>query len=168
VKHFLLATLLVACSALPSVGQTAPQSAAVLALKGQLLRVLTGKDTAGFLALVGSAGMTFGADGDIQFKPQVAEQLDQKLDLYCYLFDSKCFTRETARKRQAPPCSVYDLVRKTNGWSMEYELPPDGNTSEVALVLRPNQEFCSNGKDPVAFIYSEFPEGWKLIAIVPV
>lgn len=165
-KHFLVTVLVVVAGALPSAGQAPPQNTAVLALKGQLVRVLASKDTAGFLSLVGSAGMTFGTDGDIQFKPQIAEQLDQKLDLYCFLFDSKCYSRETGRKRQAPPCSMYDLVRKTNGWSMEYELPPNGNSSQVALVLRPNQEFCSNGKDPVAFVYAEFPEGWKLIAIL--
>lgn len=146
--------------------QSEQQNNAIVSLKSQLLQILLNKDTAGFLSLIGSSGITFGVGGDQQFKNQVAEQFDQKRDAYCFLFDTKCLTKETPHKRLAlRPCSVHELVSRRNGWSMDYQAGPPDAASQVALVLKPTNDMCSNGGDPIPFIFTEFPDGWKLVAV---
>jgi len=153
----------VAC---PSLGQSEHDSA-VLALETDLKQILITKDTAKFVALIGPAGVTFGIDGDNQFKAQVQGQFDEKRATYCVLFDSKCLSRETPHKRMAlPPCSVHDLMSRHNGWSMEHQVTRDGEASKVHVILKPDNDYCSNGKDPVEFVFSEFVDGWKLVAVL--
>jgi len=157
--------LLLAAVACSSVGQTA-QDKAVLALQSQLIEILKAKDTTGFLALIASSGVTFGVDADNEFKDQVAEQFEQKRGAYCVLFDSKCLSRETPRKRLSlPPCSVHDLVSRANGWSMEHQTAERDGRSLLHLLLKPNSESCSNGRDPIEFIFTEVADGRKLLAV---
>ena len=158
--------LLLAAFACPSVGQSA-QDNTVLALQSQLIEILKAKDTTGFLSLIGPSGVTFGVDADNEFKEQVAEQFEQKRAAYCVLFDSKCLSRETPHKRLSlPPCSAHDLVSRANGWSMEHQTGERNGSSQLHLILKPNNEFCSNGKDLVEFVFTEFADGWKLVAVV--
>ena len=157
--------LLLVSLACPSLSQSA-QDKAVLALQSQLIEILKGKDTSGFLSLIGPSGVTFGVDADNEFKEQVAEQFEQKRGAYCVLFDSKCLARETPRKRLSlPPCSAHDLISRPNGWSMEHQADQHGGTSQTHLILKPNNEYCSNGKDPIEFVFTEFTAGWKLVAV---
>lgn len=159
--------LLLASVACPSLGQTT-QDKAVLALQTQLVEILNAKDTAGFLSLIASSGVTFGVDGDKQFKEQIQEEFDQKRAAYCFLFDSKCLSRETpTRKRELlRPCSMHDLIGRANGWSMEHETRQYEGRSQIELILKPNNEACLNGKDPIEFMFTEFTDGWKLVAVV--
>lgn len=157
--------MLLLAFACPIVGQPA-QDKAVLALQSQLIEILKAKDTTGLLSLIGPSGVTFGVDADNEFKEQVAEQFDQKRGAYCVLFDSKCLSRETPRKRTAlPPCSARDLVSRANGWSMEHQTGQFEGKSQLHLILKPNNEFCSNGRDPMEFVFTEFADGWKLVAV---
>ena len=151
----------------PSLGQSA-QDKSVLALQSQLIEILKGKDTTGFLSLIGPSGVTFGVDADKEFKEQVAEQFEQKRGAYCVLFDSKCLSRETPRKRTAlPPCSAHDLISRPNGWSMDHQTAGQyEGKNQISLVLKPNNESCSNGKDPMEFVFTEFAGGWKVVAVV--
>ena len=156
--------LLLAVAA-PALGQS-EQDNAVLALETDLKQILIGKDTAKFLALIGPAGVKFGVDGDNQFKAQVQEQFEQKRAAYCVLFDSKCLSRETPHKRMSlPPCSVSDLMSRRNGWSMEHQITQNSGVSQVHLILKPDNDYCSNGKDPVEFVFIEFKDGWSLVAV---
>jgi hypothetical protein len=166
VKRFLSAMFLLASLACPSLGQSA-QDKAVLALQTQLIEILKLKDTTGFVSLIAPSGMTFGVDGDKQFKEQIQEQFDQKRAAYCVLFDSKCLSHETPqRKRELlRPCSAHDLVSRANGWSMEHQTGEYDSRSQLRLVLKPNNEFCSNGRDPIEFVFSELADGWKLVAV---
>jgi hypothetical protein len=158
--------LLLASVACASLGQST-QDKAVLALQTQLVEILNAKDTAGFLSLIASSGVTFGVDGDNQFKEQVQQQFEQKRGAYCVLFDSKCLSRETpTRKRELlRPCSAHDLVSRANGWSMEHQASQSDGRSQIHLILKPNNESCLNGKDPIEFVFTEFAEGWKLVAV---
>ena len=158
--------LLLAGLAYPSTGQSAQDNKAVLALQNQLIRILIDKDTTKFLSLIGSSGVTFGVDGDREFKDQILEQFDQKRGAYCVLFDSKCLLREAGRKRESQHvCSVHDLVSGANGWSMEHQAGQYDGRSQIHLILKPNSESCSNGKDPIEFVFTEFTDGWKLVAV---
>ncbi len=158
--------MLLVAVACPSLGQSAQDNNTVLALETELKQILIGKDSAKFLSLIGSSGVTFGVDGDNQFKQQVQEQFDQKRDAYCLLFDSKCLSHETPRKRMAlRPCSVHDLISRANGWSMEHQIGQYEGKAQIRLILKPNNESCSNGKDPIEFVFTEFPDGWKLVAV---
>jgi hypothetical protein len=153
----------VACQ---SLGQSEQDSNEVLALETELKQALNGKDTAKFLSLIGPSGVIFGVDGDNEFKAQVQEQFDQKRAAYCVLFDSKCLSRETPHKRLAlPPCSAHDLMSRANGWSMEHQITQNGGASQVHLILKPNNDYCANGKDPIEFVFTEFADGWKLVAV---
>jgi hypothetical protein len=149
-----------------SLGQAEQDNNAVLALETELKQILIGKDTAKFLSLIGPSGVTFGIDGDNQFKAQVQEQFDQKRAAYCVLFDSKCLSRETPHKRMSLlPCSVHDLMSRTKDWTMEHQITQNGGASQVHLILKPNNDYCSNGKDPVEFVFGEFKDGWMLVAV---
>lgn len=157
--------MLLVAVASPSFGQS-EQDNAVLALETELKQILIGKDTAKFLSLIGPSGVTFGIDGDNQFKAQVQEQFDQKRAAYCVLFDSKCLARETPHKRMALlPCSVHDLMSRANGWSMEHQITQNSGPSQVHLVLKPNNDVCSNGKDTVEFVFVEVADGWQLVGV---
>ena len=135
-------------------------------MQTQLVQILVDKDTTKFLSLISPSGVTFGVDGDKQFKEQVVEQFDQKRDAYCFLFDSRCLSRETPRKRTAlRPCSVHDLVSRANGWSMEHEVGLYEGKAQIRLILKPNNDFCSNGKDPIGFVFTPVGDGWTLIAV---
>jgi hypothetical protein len=166
VRRFLSALLLLVGLAYPSLGQSTPDKA-VLALETQLVEILNTKNTTGFLSLIASSGVTFGIDGDNQFKEQVQEQFEQKRAAYCVLFDSKCLSRTTpTRKREVlRPCSAHDLVGRANGWSMEHQTGEYGGRSQIHLILKPNNEYCLNGKDPIEFVFTEFTDGWKLVAV---
>ncbi len=148
-----------------SLAQT-EQDNAVLALETVLKQILIGKDTAKFLSLIGPSGVTFGIDGDNQFKAQVQEQFDQKRAAYCVLFDSKCLSRETPHKRMSlPPCSVHDLMSRAKGWTMEHQITQNSGVSQVHLILKPDNDYCSNGKDSVEFVFVEVAEGWQLVGV---
>jgi hypothetical protein len=147
-------------------GQAPQDDKAILALQTQLIEIINAKHIGAFLALISPSGVTFGVDGDQQFRQQVQEQFDQKRDAYCVLFDSKCLSRETPRKRMAlPPCSVHDLIRRPDGWSMEHQISQSDGTTLTHLILKPNNENCSNGRDPVEFVFTEAADGWKLVAV---
>lgn len=158
--------VLLAAVACQSLGQSEQDSNEVLALETELKQALIGKDTAKFLSLIGPSGVIFGVDGDNQFKQQVQEQFDQKRDAYCILFDSKCLSRETPRKRASlPPCSIHDLVSRANGWSMEHKTSDYQGTTLTHVILKPNNDYCSNGKSPVEFVFTELVDGWRLVAV---
>lgn len=149
-----------------SLGQSEQDNNAVLALETELKQILIAKDTTKFLSLIGPTGVIFGVDGDNQFKAQVQEQFEQKRAAYCVLFDSKCLSRETPHKRMAlPPCSLQDMLSRGHGWSIEHQITENGGASQVHLILKPNSEYCSNGKDPVEFVFTEVPDGWNLVAV---
>ena len=150
-----------------SQGQSTEDTNSVLALQTELTRILIDKDTTKFLSLIGPLGVTFGVDGDNQFKEQIVEQFDQKRDAYCFLFDSKCLSRETPARKREPlrPCSVHDLVSRADGWSMEHQTGQRDGKSQIYLTLKPNNELCSNGKDPLEFVFTQFEGGWKLVAV---
>ena len=150
----------------PALGQSA-QDKAVLALQSQLIEILKLKDTTRFVSLIASSGVTFGVDGDKQFKEQIQEEFDQKRAAYCVLFDSKCLSRETpTRKRQLlRPCSAHDFVSRANGWSIEHQIGYHDGSYETHLILTPNNDYCSNGKDPIEFVFTEFADGWKLVGV---
>ena len=166
-KRFLSTALLLVSLGYPSLGQSTEDNKSVLALQTELTRILIDKDATKFVSLIGPGGVTFGVDGDNQFKAQIQEQLDQKRDAYCVLFDSKCLSRETPRKRMSlRPCSAHDLMSRANGWSMEHQIVQHDGTAETHLILKPNNELCSNGKDPIEFVFAEFPDGWKVVAVL--
>jgi len=147
-------------------GQLAQDNQTVLALQTQLTQMLIAKDPTKFLSLIASSGVTFGVDGDKEFKEQIREQFDQKRGAYCVLFESKCLVREAPRKRESlHPCSVHDLVNRP-GWSMEHKTGQYDGNSQISLALKPNNELCSNGKDPIEFVFIEFNDGWKLVAVL--
>ncbi len=148
-----------------SLAQT-EQDNAVLALETELKQILIGKDTAKFLSLIGPSGVTFGVDGDNQFKAQVQDEFDQKRAAYCVLFDSKCLSHETPHKRLAlPPCSVSDLMGRRKDWSVEHQITDNGGVSQVHLIVKPNNDYCSNGKDAVEFVFIEVADGWQLVGV---
>lgn len=150
----------------PSLGQLEQDSNEVLALETDLKQILIGKDTAKFVSLIGPSGVTFGIGGDNQFKAQVQEQFDQKRAAYCVLFDSKCLSRETPHKRLTlPPCSVHDLMSRNKGWSMEHQVTQNGGASQVHLILKPDNDYCSNGKDTVEFVFVPVGDGWNLVGV---
>lgn len=159
--------LLLASVACPSAGQSAQDDKAVLALQTQLIEILNAKDTAGFLSLIGSSGVSFGVDGDNQFKEQIQEQFDQKRAAYCVLFDSKCLFHESPKRKHEylRPCSAHDLVSRANGWSMEHQNSQSDGRTLTHLILKPNNESCSNGKDPIEFVFTEVKDEWKLVAV---
>ena len=148
-------------------GQSTEDNNSVLALQTELTRILIDKDTAKFLSFIGDSGVTFGVDGDSQFKEQIQQQFDQKRDAYCFLFDSKCLSRETPPRKHEPlrPCSAHDLVSRANGWSMEHQTGMYQGHSQIRLLLKPNNDSCSNGKDPIEFVFTEFADGWKLVGV---
>ncbi len=165
-RRLFFALVLLLGLAYPALGQSEQDNNAVLGLETELKQVLIARDSAKFLSFIGPSGVILGVDGDNQFKAQVQEQFDQKRAAYCVLFDSKCLARETPHKRTAlPPCSVHDLMSRRDGWSMEHQVTQDGGASRVHLILKPDNSYCSNGKDPVEFVFAEFPEGWKLVAV---
>lgn len=158
--------LLVVASAVPMAAQTPPDNPVAINLKSQVIEILTNKDTSALLSLIGTSGIVFGEGGDQQFKQQVADQFDQKRDAYCHLFDSKCLSKESPRKRLSlPPCSLHDLVKRLNGWSMDYKTVQRDGNSQISVIFKPTNDYCSNGNDSVEFIFIEFPDGWKLVAI---
>ena len=150
-----------------SQGQSTEDTNSVLALQTELTQILLDKDTTKFLSLIGPSGMTFGVDGDNQFKEQVQEQFDQKRDAYCVLFDSKCLSREAPKRKGEflRPCSAHDLVSRANGWAMEHQAVQHDGRSQTILTLKPNNDGCSNGKDPMEFVFTEVADGWKLVAV---
>lgn len=165
-KRFLAVVLLLVGLTCPSLGQATEENQSVLALQTELTRIISDKDTAKFLALIGPAGVTFGVDGDNQFKAQVQEQFDEKRAAYCVLFDSKCLSRETPHKRLSlPPCSIHDLMGRASGWSMEHQTSQRDGRTLTHLILKPNNEYCSNGKDPIEFVFTEMKDGWNLVAV---
>ncbi len=166
-RRFFFAILLLVISAPPSIGQSAQDNNSVLALQTELTQILTDKDTTKFLSLIGPGGVIFGVDGDNQFKEQIQEQFEQKRAAYCVLFDSKCLAHETpARKHEyLRPCSAHDLVRRANGWSMEHQTSERDGKTLTHLVLKPNNDQCSNGKDPIEFVFTEVKDGWTLVAV---
>jgi len=153
-------------TACPSLAQLEQDSNEVLALETELKQTLIGKDTSKFLSWIGPAGVTFGIDGDNQFKAQVQEEFDQKRAAYCVLFDSKCLSRETPHKRLAlSPCSVSDLMGRRKDWSMEHQVTQNGGAWQVHLILKPDNEYCSNGKDSVEFVFVQVGDGWNLVGV---
>jgi hypothetical protein len=149
----------------PSFGQS-EQDNSVLALEVDLKQILADKDTAKFVSLIGPSGIVFGVGGDNQFKEQVQEQFEQKRAAYCFLFDSKCLARETPHKRLALlPCSVHDLISRNKAWSMEHQLTEQGGTTQVHLLVKPDNDLCSNGKDSVEFVFVQVADGWKLVGV---
>lgn len=164
-RRLLSAILLLAGLAYPSAGQTEAENSAVLPLQNQLIQILIDKDTTKFLSLIGSAGVSFGVDGETQFKDQIQTQFDRKEGVYCFLFDTRCLGRETGRKRQVPPCSLHDMVKGKSAWSMDHQAAQQGGGSQIYLILKPNNELCPNGKDSVGFVFAQVGDGWNLVAV---
>lgn len=156
--------LLLAGLTYPGAGQS-EQDQAILPLQNQLIQILIDKDTTKFLSLIGSSGVSFGVDGEKQFKEQVSTQFERKEGVYCFLFDSRCLARETGRKRQAPPCSLHDMVKGKNAWSVDHQIGQQGGETQIYLVLKPNNEVCPNGKDSVGFVFVQVTDGWALVAV---
>jgi hypothetical protein len=170
VNSTLLALLLVFVGT-PSSGAEQPSAAAtdeIRTLQTEFVGVLREKDTAKFLTYIGARGVAFGVDGAFQKRTDVAAEFHDKRGAYCILFDSTCLTVESRSRGRAMTgsprlCSVSDLL--THDWQVKSKLGSYEGKPQTHLSITAPASSCSNGREPVEFIFTRFADGWKLVAV---
>jgi hypothetical protein len=136
-------------------------------LQNVFLAVLFEKDTAKFLSFIGTNGVAFGIDAKFQTRKEIANEFRNKSGAYCFLFNSTCaWTNPTHRGlRVTHFCSVYEML--TLAKDADVETSPGSHDGHLQAYMRitPQLQFCSNGGEPVEFIFTRFRDGWKLVAV---
>jgi hypothetical protein len=169
VKRALVTTILVlVLTTQTTVGQAADVPADELHhLQNSLLAVLRKKDTTKFLSYIGTRGVAFGIDARVQTREEIANEFRSKRGAYCFLFDSACEGTTPIHRGQGATrfCSVYELLTLAKNAKVEtspgsYQGKPQTNVRITPQVLS-----CSNGSEPVEFIFTRFKDGWKLVAV---
>ena len=167
-----LLALLLVIAGTPSSGAEQPSAAPTDEIRPlfqtEFIGVLREKDTAKFLTYVGARGVAFGVDGAFQKRADIAAEFHDKRGAYCILFDSTCLTRESRSRGRAAAgsqrlCSVSELL--THDSQVKSKLGSYEGKPQTHLSITAHASSCSNGREPVEFIFTRFADGWKLVAV---
>ncbi len=136
-------------------------------LKNSFLAVLRKKDTTKFLSYVGTRGVAFGIDARFQTREEIANEFRSKRGAYCFLFDSDCEETTPIHHGQGAThfCSVSDLLTLAKNAKVERSSGSYQGKTQTYVRITPRVLSCSNGIEPVEFIFTRFEDGWKLVAV---
>jgi hypothetical protein len=169
VKRALVTTVLaLALTTQPTVGQSADRPTDEMHhFQNSFLAVLREKDTAKFLSYIGTGGVAFGIDAKFQTRREIANEFRSKSGAYRFLFDSTCegATPPHRGQRATRFCSVYELLTLAKDTKVETGLGSHQGKPPKYVRITPRVLSCSNGSEPVEFIFTQFKDGWRLVAI---
>lgn len=154
-----------------AMGQSSnPSTGEMHRLQNDFVAAVRRKDTAKFLSYIETPGVAFGIDAPLQSRDEIADEFRMKTDAYCFLFDSPCLrlaqdkpTYRGGHKNRL--CSVYELLTVTKNVKVVTRIGSYQGKQQAYLSIAPQVLSCSNGSEPVEFIFTRFESGWKLVAV---
>jgi len=122
-----------------------------------------------------NSGVTFGVDGALIGRRQVITQLQKKLDLYCFFFDTACLRKQDDEKRRAakapprknPLYSYRDLLRaaKSREFKVSQGRDADVLVGHVQVILTSGENVEGDKRKILEFIFANENGKWKLTSV---
>lgn len=141
----------------------------------KFVSMIEGGEPSELLDFWSKSGVTFGVDGAVVSRRQLVKQLQQKLDLYCFFFETSCLRKQDEEQRhaaKAPPrknalYSYRDLLRAAK--SKEFKLSQRRDSGvvvgHVQVLLNLGDDISGDRIRVLEFIFADEKGGWKLTSV---
>ena len=121
------------------------------------------------------SGVSFGVDGAVVGKRTLLRQLQQKMDIYCFFFDTECLRKqddEQRRAAKAPPrknplYSYRELIRGASSKEVKVSEYNDHDVlvGRVLVNLTMNEKILGARQRVLEFTFAKENGKWKLTSI---
>ncbi len=120
-------------------------------------------DAKRFLSYVPEPGINVGRRAQHVSRADIEQQLAQRRDLYCKLFDSSCIQSPAKLDAGVRACSYRELLTRSEKVRTAATEAVRGGVRQAILVAEVKNDQCA-GLGLIDFIFNEGHSGWELFS----